>query len=162
MSFARTLIFQRASSGLVTVPVRHHTGYIPYEGRFPARDNPKRRLNMQCLVVNLQPCKKIHYTFDPFLSSVKGIREMMFILSAERIRKTNIKCLFKTEIVDDRREPTIKVELGGEHDGKSILFKTGRMDTFDILHQFNTMVLPLVKIEEEVVTASKGERMRRG
>ena len=36
----------------------------------------------------------------------------MFYMSSGAVRETNPKCTFKTEIANDRAEPTILVQLG--------------------------------------------------
>jgi topoisomerase IA-like protein len=151
----------RRPAAAVVVPARTHTGYIPFEGKLPNIDTPRKRFFIQCKLVNLKPCKKITYTFDPFLKSSAGVRDMMHVLSVEKVRKTNPKCMFKTDVVDDRSEPTVKVELGGDNDGKKVVFKAGLLNNYEILSEFNRILLPMVTEDVKVVTQSKGEKMRK-
>ena len=46
--------------------------------------------------------------------------------------------------------------------GKPILFKTSKLTGYEILYEFNKLVLPLVVHKEEAVTASKGAKMIAG
>ena len=101
--------------------------------------------------------------------AVQAVQEMdrdpltvvIAVMASERVRRTNPKCGFKTDVVDDGSEPTMRVELGGDHEGKKILFEAGLLSSHDILEQFNRIVLPLVKDETETATQSKGEKMRK-
>ena len=105
--------------------------------------------------------KKITFKFDPFTKNCAGVRDMIAVMASEKVRRTNPKCGFKTDVVDDGSEPTMRVELGGDHEGKKILFEAGLLSSHDILEQFNRIVLPLVKDETETATQSKGEKMRK-
>ena len=146
---------------VATAPVRTHTGYIPFEGRVPNFDNPQIEFYLKTRLINLQPVKKITFKFDPFTKNCAGVRDMIAVMASERVRRTNPKCGFKTDVVDDGSEPTMRVELGGDHEGKKILFEAGLLSSHDILEQFNRIVLPLVKDETETATQSKGEKMRK-
>ena len=145
---------------IATVPVRTHTGYIPFEGRVPNIDNPQMEFYLKTRLINLQPVKKITFKFDPFTKNCAGVRDMIAVMGSEKVRMTNPKCGFKTDVVDDGSEPTIRVELGGDNDGKKIVFEAGLLSSHEILEQFNRIVLPLVKEETGAVVQSKGEKMR--
>ena len=146
---------------VATAPVRTHTGYIPFEGRVPNFDNPQIEFYLKTRLINLQPVKKITFKFDPFTKNCAGVRDMIAVMASEKVRRTNPKCGFKTDVVDDGSEPTMRVELGGDHEGKKIVFEAGLLSSHDILEQFNRIVLPLVKDETETATQSKGEKMRK-
>ena len=64
------------------------------------------------------------FRFDPFHPKPHSIMRVMTHLSAERIQKSNVKCLWKVETVTDRSEPTLKIEL---NEGDSLLFKTANL-----------------------------------
>lgn len=135
------------------VPSRTHTGYIPYEGplgRQPRNDSD--RFNRVCLQVNLQPVKKVTYQFDPFRPDVRSIRYVMTRLSIRRIRATNVKCVFKTDVLSDGSDPLIKFDL---NDGRTLKFKAGTLSEFDIVSNLNRIVLPLVVAEESQSTSAK-------
>ncbi len=150
-----------AKSSSFVVPTRSHTGYIPFEGKLPNTDSPERRFYNQCKLVNLQPCKKVTYTFDPFLKSAETVRKVMFVLSGEKVRATNPKCLFKVDVIDNRADPVIQVDLGGDNEGKKVVFEAAFLNAHEVLSEFNRLLLPLVKVEETVVMQSKGEKMRK-
>lgn len=145
--------------------VRNHTGYIPFEGRLGRVLQEFDYFFMQMKSVNLKPVKKMSFTFDPFHDNVGSIRNVMHFITKPKIKKTNVKCAFKFDVVSDRREPTLKVEL---NEGKPILFKTQNLTRLELISEFNRLVLPLVK-EEEVAKETKtakaaggGKKMGKG
>ena len=90
------------------------------------------------------------------------------MFSSEKVSNTNLRCLIKTDIVDNV-EPSISVTLGkaifvdcpryfyfnhffffaiGE--GKKVVFNTSNLNSLEVLQEFNKIVLPLVPKEEEV------------
>jgi len=137
------------------VPNRTHLGYIPRQGRSKQYDDPWSRTKLQLIKVNMKPVKRVHYTFDPFHPRVDSIRHVIHHYSCERIQKSNPKCIFKTEVVCNRSEPTLKVELD---EGNSLLFKTAHLTVEEIVTMINDYVLPRVKEETAVVTESKGAK----
>ena len=137
------------------VPVRTHLGYIPRQGPGKPLRTSWDRLKLQLKKVNLKPVKRVHYQFDPFHPKVDSIRYVMTHLSSEKIQKTNPKCILKYEVITDRSDPTIKVEL---EEGNSLLFKTANLNQEEIVSIFNDYVLPRVKEEKEVVLESKGAK----
>lgn len=141
---------------LVRVPFRSHVGYMPFEGPIVPRNTPSHLLNREVLNVNLKPVTRIHFKWDPFHPKVKSVRDLMFLMSAERIRATNPKCTFKTEAVNDRAEATLRVAL---EDGRNLVFKLGHLNALDVISILNKHVLPMVKIEKETVLESKGSKM---
>lgn len=64
----------------------------------------------------------------------------MFHLSSGAVRETNPKCTFKTEIANDRAEPTILVQLDAD---KSVLFKAGNLTELEVLQLWNKHITPL-------------------
>ena len=66
---------------------------------------------------NLQPVKKVTYTFDPMTSNWNSLRNFMFFWQTKKVKATNVKLMTKTEIVDDRRQPQILFDL---HDGRQL------------------------------------------
>merc|ERR1719357_1604949 len=75
-----------------------------------------------------------------------SFRDCLFMFSSEKISNTNLRCLIKTDIVDNA-EPSISVTLG---EGKNFVFKTSNLNSLEVLQEFNKIVLPLVPKEEEV------------
>jgi len=139
--------------GLPTfIPVRTHLGYIPRQGPANPRANDWEQTKIQLQKVNMKPVKKVHYRFDPFHPKPHSIMRVMTHLSAERIQKSNVKCLWKVETVTDRSEPTLKIEL---NEGDSLLFKTANLQDLEILTMMNDYVLPRVVEETSPAVETK-------
>jgi len=68
----------------------------------------------------------------------------MYYMSSPPVRETNPKCTFKTEIANDRSEPTILVKLD---DTKSVLFKAGNLTVLEVLQLWNKHITPLAATE---------------
>ena len=103
---------------------------------------------------NLQPVKKVTYTFDPMTENHASLRHFMFFWNTKKVRATNLKLLVKTEIVDDRRDPAVVLEL---NNGRTLEVRTGNLTELEIASVVNSHLLPLVK-EEEEEAVSKGAK----
>jgi len=134
--------------------VRTHLGYIPFEGRTSAYPTNLVKFLLEMKQANLQPVKKVTYTFDPMTLNCHSLRNVMFFLNTKKVKRTNLKLLNKVEIVDDRRDPTILMNL---HDGRDLEIRTGNLVEHEIVTVVNTYLLPLVK-DEEVATVTKSEK----
>jgi len=148
-------LLRKALESAYYVPVRTHVGYIAKQGPAKTYNNPWERTKLQLVKVNMKPVKRVHYQFDPFHAQVDSIRRVIYHFSCERIQKSNPKCVFKTEVVCNRSEPTMKIELD---EGNSLLFKTANLTAEEIITMVNDYVLPRVKAETPVVTESKGAK----
>jgi len=135
------------------VPVRTHLGYIPRQGPANPRANSWEQTKIQLKKINMKPVKKVHYKFDPFHPKPHSIMQVMTHLSSEKIQKSNPKCMWKTEVVCDRSEPTLTLEL---NEGDSLMFKTANLQVLEILANLNEYVLPRVKDETETPAVTKG------
>lgn len=62
--------------------------------------------------INLTPVQRVTYKFDPFHDNANTVRDLMYCLSAPRVRETNYKTTFKTNVVCDQSEPEIECKLG--------------------------------------------------
>lgn len=136
------------------VSVRTHLGYIPFEGRLSSTPNNLQKFYQQISMANLQPVKKVTYTFDPMTMNCHTLRNFMFFWNIPKVKKTNLKVLTKVEIVDDRRDPTILMNL---NDGRDLEIRTANLTELEISTVVNTYLLPLVK-EEELATVTKSEK----
>ena len=86
----------------------------------------------------------------------------MSVTRFDLIQKSNPKCLWKTEMVSDRSEPTIKIEL---NEGDSLLFKTANLRAVEILEIMNNYVLPRVVAETKAAepkAAAGGAKGKKG
>jgi len=119
---------------------------IPFSGRFSRSAGIYSSIGKQLKSVNLKPVEKIVFKFDPFRQNVTTVRDCLFMFSSEKVSNTNLRCLIKTDIVDNV-EPSISVTLG---EGKKVVFNTSNLNSLEVLQEFNKIVLPLVPKEEEV------------
>eukprot|EP00096_Caligus_rogercresseyi_P002767 TRINITY_DN1504_c0_g1_i1.p1 TRINITY_DN1504_c0_g1~~TRINITY_DN1504_c0_g1_i1.p1 ORF type:complete len:159 (+),score=47.23 TRINITY_DN1504_c0_g1_i1:202-678(+) len=124
------------------LPVRTHTGYISFEGRLDTRVNRESRMEEQLRSVDLRPLKRLKFAFDPFHPSVTSVRDALNLLSDPRIRKTNPKCIFKTDILHQNEEPRIEAEL--LESKETIVFKTENLIPREIFYHMNKIFLPLI------------------
>lgn len=148
--------------GPTLMSVRTHLGYIPRQGPANTRANEHEQTKIQVKKVNMKPVKKVHYKLDPFHPKPHSILNVMTHLSNEKIQKSNPKCLWKTEMVSDRSEPTIKIEL---NEGDSLLFKTANLRAVEILEIMNNYVLPRVVAETKAAepkAAAGGGKGKKG
>lgn len=147
---------------LIEAPRRCHSGYIPFSGRFDVRENDETRLHLHIKSLNLKPVSKIHFQFDPFRKEIRSLRDLMVFLSYPKVRNTNGKCVYKTDVLSDRSDPRISIKL---QTGHKLVFNTKNLSTLEILFHINKFVLPLVKEEDEslkvVTKASKKMAGRR-
>jgi len=125
--------------------VRTHLGYIPFEGRVGRKLTNTELFLQELKIANIQPVKKITYTFDPIREDFQSIRNFMFFWNKPKVLETNLKVLVKTEIVDDRREPVINFEL---NDGRTIEIRTSLLKELEIARIVNHYLLPLVTEEK--------------
>lgn len=136
------------ASCLNVVQVRTHMGYIPHEGRFgPDHNSHGMMFKNQRRLVNLQPVKSVAISFDPFTKRIADARSIMFTFSMKSVLDTNKKVIVKNEIKTDRSPPSLKVEL---NDGRKVTFKMEHLSDIEVLREFNRIVLPLVKTEQEL------------
>jgi len=134
--------------------VRTHLGYIPFEGRLGRKLTNKELFLKELKIANIQPVKKITYTFDPIREDYQSIRNFMYFWNKPKVLETNIKVIIKTDIVDDRREPVINFELT---DGRELEVRTGNLTELEIARVVNYYLLPLVK-EEVAQTETKSAK----
>jgi len=62
--------------------------------------------------VDLRPVERVVFKFDPFHPNVREFRELIFHMSASKLRDTNNKCIYKTDVVSDFSEPELLCKLG--------------------------------------------------
>jgi len=139
----RPTLFQPTALPLVSA-VRTHLGYIPYEGRKGRKLSNRELFLHELKRANLQPVKKVTYTFDPIRDDFQSIRNFMYFWNRPKVLETNIKLAVKTDIVDDRRDPVILFNL---NDGRDLEVRTGNLTELEIACVVNHYLLPLVKAE---------------
>jgi len=108
---------------------------------------------------NLQPVKKVTYSFDPVREDHHSIRNFMFWWNNPKVLATNVKLLVKTEVADDRREPKILFDLV---DGRQLEIRTSLLTALEIATVTNQYLLPLVKEEEAVIETKSAKAAAAG
>jgi len=136
------------------ISARTHLGYIPYQGRLGRQLSNHERFLIEMRKINLQPIKKATFTFDPMRYDYDSIRNFMYFFNKPKVLETNVKVAIKTDIVDDRSDPLLKLEL---NDGRDLEIKTGNLSELDILRVMNYFVLPLVS-EEKAALETKSSK----
>jgi hypothetical protein len=147
-----------ASFTPLVTSVRTNLGYIPFEGRVGRKLSNTEHFLFELRKANIQPAKKITYTFDPMREDYQSIRNFMYFWNRPKVLDTNIKVLIKTDIVDDRREPVILIEL---KDKRVIEVRTSKLTELEIARIVNHYLLPLVE-EDEVQAETKASKAAAG
>lgn len=84
---------------------------IPYSGTYKRSAGLVSALGKQIKKLNLKPVKNINFSFDPFHPNTPVVRELLFYLSGPKVIGTNTNCRFKTNVVTDRSEPFVKIDV---------------------------------------------------
>jgi len=152
---AANFLTRRLNSVLSIVPSRSHYGYLPYEGRVPNDKNPAYIHRGQIKAINLKPVKRIQFHVDPLHRRSGSIRQLMTILSNEKVSRTGPKTALNYKFVSDRSEPTVTLTFHDDPELKAV-FNMSYLTEHEMIYQMNKIVLPLVKEEVVVVEQSKG------
>ncbi|KAK9870942.1 hypothetical protein WA026_009900 [Henosepilachna vigintioctopunctata] len=118
---------------------------IYFSGSFTRSAGVISAITKQLKLMNLKPVKKIHVKFDPFHPNAVTAREFLFHISSPKVIETNLECLIKPNVVSDRSEPEIKLEL---EDSGSLKFLANNLTVLEILQQINKHVSSKVVPEE--------------
>ena len=100
------MIFLKISV-LSVVPSRSHYGYLPYEGRFPNNKTENYVNKEQIKAINLKPVKRIQFQVDPLHPRSGSIRQLMTLITNEKVSRTGPKTAITHKFVSDRSEPTV-------------------------------------------------------
>lgn len=146
-----SVLSRKVSSSLFFIPSRNHRGYLPFQGRIPSLESHESKLRLQFKAINLKPVKRIHFKVDPLHPQSHSIRQLMSMISHEKVTRTGPKTTYKYEFLSDRSEPEVQFTFLDDQDLK-LLIKTANLGLIDILYEMNKIVLPLVK--EDVLTTS--------
>ncbi|KAJ8927044.1 hypothetical protein NQ314_020531 [Rhamnusium bicolor] len=125
---------------------------IYYSGTFTRSAGVISAIVKQLKLVNLKPVKKIQIQFDPFHPNAATARNFLFHISSPKVAETNLNCAIKTNIVCDRSEPEIRIDL---LDSGSIKFLTNNLTVLEILQHINKHISSKVKddpIDQEALS----------
>ena len=92
---------------LSVVPSRNHFGYLPFEGRVPNDRTEEFQQKAQIRAINLKPVKRMQFQVDPLHRRSSSIRQLMTIISDEKITRTGPKTAINYKFVSDRSEPKV-------------------------------------------------------
>ncbi|XP_018330231.1 39S ribosomal protein L53, mitochondrial [Agrilus planipennis] len=120
---------------------------IYYSGTFTRSSGVSSAITKQLKVLSLKPVKRIQVQFDPFHPKATTARDLAFSLTSSKVTNTNLNCIIKTNIVCDRSEPFIKVDL--LENNRSIRFLAGNLTVLEILQLFNKHISAKVEAEPE-------------
>ncbi|GBM82878.1 hypothetical protein AVEN_183737-1 [Araneus ventricosus] len=107
---------------------------------------------------HLRPVKKLSFQFDPFHENAKTVRDIYFHISSKKIRKTNEGCIFKADVVNDRSEPTISIDL---NNGLNVLFKCSNLSPLEVAKEFNQIVEKYDVPEDDGTSKLKGALLKK-
>ncbi|XP_052889073.1 uncharacterized protein LOC128297470 [Anopheles moucheti] len=124
-------------------------------------------IGKQLKLVNLKAVQRITVTFDPFDENNIPTREFVHHLSAPKISQTNPTCVLKTEVVCDRRPPSVVFQLiptvQAEAKLKKIELSTANLSTLELLKLCNKHVSALAPKEIATsVVKTKSEKKAGG
>jgi len=105
----------------------------------------KGKVGKEITKFSYQPVKKIVFKFDPFHEKVDSIRKFMFHSLSTDILQTNPGVNVKTDIVSDRSEPTVSIQL---LTGKKIVLKTENLNALELLEVYNKYISSTAVVKE--------------
>ncbi|XP_053614815.1 large ribosomal subunit protein mL53 [Plodia interpunctella] len=138
---------------------------VPYSGTLRRSAGVISAISKQLRNVNLKAAKRITVTFDPFGENVTHTRNFLHYISSPKISSTNPNCALKSEVVCDRREPTIDIivapNIAETANIKKITFKSGNLTCLELLQLLNKHISSLAPVEEPVATIqTKSEKKK--
>ncbi|KAF8778470.1 39S ribosomal protein L53 like protein [Argiope bruennichi] len=86
------------------------------------------------------------------------IRDFYFHISSKKIRKTNEGCIFKADVVNDRSEPIISIDLSN---GLNVLFKCSNLSPLEVAKEFNQIVEKYDVPEDDGTSKLKGALLKK-
>ena len=80
---------------------------MPHEGRFPNNKTENYVNKEQIKAINLKPVKRIQFQVDPLHPRSGSIRQLMTLITDEKVSRTGPKTAITHKFVSDRSEPTV-------------------------------------------------------
>merc|ERR1712223_2232636 len=142
----------RRLNSVFVVPSRSHFGYLPFEGRVPNDKTERAQNRAQIKAINLKPVKRIQFQVDPLHRRSASIRQLMTIISDEKVSRTGPKTAINYKFVSDRSEPKVTLNSHDDAELKSVI-NMAYLTEHEAIYHMNKIVLPLVK--EDVASDQK-------
>jgi len=158
---AASFLTRRLNSVLSVVPSRNHFGYLPFEGRVPNDRTEAYQQRAQIKAINLKPVKRMQFQVDPLHRRSSSIRQLMTIISDEKITRTGPKTAINYKFVSDRSEPKVTLTFHDDAELKAVI-NMAYLTEHEAIYHMNKLVLPLVKDETANVEQSKGAKKAAG
>jgi len=158
---AASFLTRRLNSVLSIVPSRNHFGYLPFEGRVPNDRTEQFQQKAQIKAINLKPVKRMQFQVDPLHRRSSSIRQLMTIISDEKITRTGPKTAINYKFVSDRSEPKVTLTFHDDAELKAVI-NMAYLTEHEAIYHMNKLVLPLVKEESANVEQSKGAKKAAG
>jgi len=158
---AASFLTRRLNSVLSIVPSRNHFGYLPFEGRVPNDRTEQFQQRAQIKAINLKPVKRMQFQVDPLHRRSSSIRQLMTIISDEKITRTGPKTAINYKFVSDRSEPKVTLTFHDDAELKAVI-NMAYLTEHEAIYHMNKLVLPLVKDETANVEQSKGAKKAAG
>jgi len=158
---AASFLTRRLNSVLSIVPSRNHFGYLPFEGRVPNDRTEQFQQRAQIKAINLKPVKRMQFQVDPLHRRSSSIRQLMTIISDEKITRTGPKTAINYKFVSDRSEPKVTLTFHDDAELKAVI-NMAYLTEHEAIYHMNKLVLPLVKDETQNVEQSKGAKKAAG
>ncbi|XP_068626255.1 large ribosomal subunit protein mL53 [Battus philenor] len=139
---------------------------IPYSGTVRRSGGVVSAIAKQLKSVNLKAAKRVTVQFDPFSDNVKHTRNFLHYISSPKIALTNPNCVLKTEVVCDRREPTVNItiipSIAETANLKNITIKSGNLSCLEIFQLLNKHLSSLAPVEQVSSTAQTKSEKKKG
>ncbi|XP_066583684.1 large ribosomal subunit protein mL53 [Prorops nasuta] len=138
---------------------------IPFSGCKTRSKGVISAIAKQLRKLNLKPVSQITVSFDPFDASCESARKFLTHVTTRKVVSTNPIVALKTQILCDRSEPIISINL---ESGKNITFKSENLTVLEILTLCNKHISSLVPIDpareeliKEIIQLKRQERYRK-
>lgn len=129
---------------------------IKVGGTFSRSGGIVSAIGKQLKMLNLKAVQRITVTFDPFHENAVPTREFLHHLSAPKIVQTNPSCVLKSEVVCDRRPPSVVFQLipsvQAEAKLKKIELNGANLTTLELLQLANKHITALAP--KEIATST--------
>uniref|UniRef100_T1J6T0 Large ribosomal subunit protein mL53 n=1 Tax=Strigamia maritima TaxID=126957 RepID=T1J6T0_STRMM len=97
----------------------------------------KKAIREHIKKINFRPIKQILFTFDPFHHSVNSTRQFLYHISSHKVHRTNPLCRLKTNIVNDRSDPSVAFTLAN---GENVVIKSSNFSLIELFELYQKYI----------------------